>query len=267
MKDLKFISFLFVVSLGFLFTQCIKSDKDKIESVVRYLNNMSPYSPDPSMRMDGAEYIPEKTIKLKMTLLQDIEDDELDFYKNLMQDAMQVAYLNLIRGNPEMKTLRDVGAIFHFHLKTKKGIVLADIKITPEEYNKPAETDSPNLTGNYDNDIEPMLAIVVQSIKKQLPITFGDENSGIIMVDCESSGKELTYVYLLKDIFLEDIESEADRELFESIMSMEMKNMIRSDHSMKKMVMAGVKVKIVMKKEDGTIFMSLVITKDDIKEI
>lgn len=264
MKNSKSIYILFALFIGLLFTQCMKTDKEKIEDVVKSINKVCPYTPEPIMRMDGAEYVPEKALRVKFTILQDVEESEREFFANLMQDALKVVFLDLIRNDKNMKRLKNINATFMFQLATQNNIKLADIEITPEEYNKPAPEGSPKLTGSYDKDVETMLKIVAESIKKQLPITF-DDVEDVVITNCEASGKDLTYTFLLKDSFLKDITTEADKEYFVMSMTMSMEEMISSDYSMKKLIDSGVIAKFVFEKEDGSEFANFDIKKDNFK--
>jgi len=264
MRNSKSISILLAIFISLLFTQCMKTDKEKIEDAVRSLNKMCPFTPEPTMRVDGAEYVPEKAIRLKFTLLQDVEDDEKEFYANLMQDALKVAYLELIRNNKDLKPLKDINTIFMFQLTSQNNVRLADVEITPEEYNKPSEEGSPKLTGSYDDDLEPMLQVVAASIKKQLPMSFGGVDD-VLFTDCDAEGKNLTYTFLLKDNFLKDLKTEEDKEYFTLSMVMSMEEMINADYSMKKLIDSGVIAKFVFEKEDGNIYTNFDITKEDLK--
>ena len=236
-----------------------RSDQQKIDGFVKSINKMCPYAPNSSMRMDGAESLPDKTVQINFTLLtQMFGNDEAD--GAILEDSMKPIFIQMIQDESNFKSIAKLGATFVFSFRDAAGKELSKINITPEEYNSPTEKTMDFKSGKpIEDNLEPILKTVVSAIKKQLPIT--DPESGIRTIDCYSTGKTLTTVAELPDSFTKDL----DKDEFVEATTINSKAMIKGDASMNNLVTKWVIVEYIYKKEDGSTFATVMIKPEDIR--
>jgi hypothetical protein len=117
------------VILVFCFYACNPVDK-QLQLSVDLINKTAPVMVDEITRLDGAEYLSNKTLKYNYTFVsltkEDLDMDIAAKFKTIV--------LNNVQTNPQMEVLRKNDVIFIFNYKDKENQPLLEITITPEDY-------------------------------------------------------------------------------------------------------------------------------------
>jgi hypothetical protein len=95
------------------------------------MNKNCPYMVDSDTRLDNVVPGAEKTIIYNYTLINFNRDDlDIENFESIMKPQI----LNVVRTNPQMKTLRDNKITFIYNYKDKSAIHISSITCSPKDY-------------------------------------------------------------------------------------------------------------------------------------
>jgi len=95
------------------------------------MNKNCPYMVDSDTRLDNAVPGAGKTIIYNYTLINFNRDDlDIEYFESVMKPQI----LNVVRTNPQMKTLRDNDITFVYNYKDKSAIHILSITCSPKDY-------------------------------------------------------------------------------------------------------------------------------------
>lgn len=248
-KNISLLAIAMIVVLAF--TQCM-NDQKKLEAAAKLFNKTAPIEVAGIVRLDKMEALPEKKIKMYVTMY-----DENGMLRTLdpkmMSISMGAQMKKMIATSPEMKTFRDMSATFIFAITTDTGNAFDDIVITPEDYNNP-EAAKP-----VDNDdIAAGLQLSVDAMKGSLPFT--DPNTGITITDVYVEGSN-TMVSVQE---LPDEMAQGDKESFVASAKQNLKEYFKANPAFKSFLGKGVIVKYIYNTTGGDTYAEIIFTKDDL---
>ena len=100
-------------------------------NIASEMNKTCPIMVDSETRLDNTIALPDKVIQYNYTLINLVKDSvNIDNAKNVLKPNI----LNVVKNNPQMKTLRDYKTTFNYYYKDKNGLFLLLISVTPDEY-------------------------------------------------------------------------------------------------------------------------------------
>jgi hypothetical protein len=95
------------------------------------LNESCPMMVDSETRLDNAVASPNKTFQYYYTLVN-IEISQVNPAEG--KKILEPQITNLVKTNPEMKAMRDIGVTFKYNYRDKNGIFIFDIIVGPNKY-------------------------------------------------------------------------------------------------------------------------------------
>ncbi len=105
-------------------------DKNMMK-VASSLNESCPMMVDSETRLDNAVASPNKTFQYYYTLINvEINDVNPAEGKKILEPQIT----NMVKTNPDMKAMRDLGVTFKYNYRDKNGIFIFDIVIGPDKY-------------------------------------------------------------------------------------------------------------------------------------
>jgi hypothetical protein len=86
---------------------------------------------DNATRLDNVIVMPDNILQYNYTLVKWVKDS---ININELKSHIEPTIINLIKTNPDMKTLCDSKTTFRYYYKDRKGVYLFRIVVTPEQY-------------------------------------------------------------------------------------------------------------------------------------
>lgn len=99
--------------------------------VASKLNESCPMMVDSETRFDNAAASPNKTFQYYYTLVN-VEINEVNPAEG--KKILEPQITNIVKTNPDMKAMRDIGVTFKYNYRDKNGIFIFDIVIGPDKY-------------------------------------------------------------------------------------------------------------------------------------
>ena len=95
------------------------------------INKHCPVMVDNATRFDNAMVMSDNILQYNYTLVKWVKDS---ININELKSYIEPTIINLIKTNPDMKTLRDNKTTFRYYYKDRKGAYLFRIVVKPEQY-------------------------------------------------------------------------------------------------------------------------------------
>lgn len=111
-------------------TLFIPSAEKILQKTSAEVNKSCPIMVDEITRLDKTA-TKDKTLTYLYTLIN-VEENMSDFSD--VKKEMNGQLIELVKNNPDLKALRNLGITFIYSYKDKNGVSLFDITITPEQY-------------------------------------------------------------------------------------------------------------------------------------
>ena len=241
---------LFIVMM--LFAQCM-SDQKKLEAAAKLFNKTAPVEVGGVVRLEKMEALPEKNIKIHVTMYDN--NDMMGIVDpKLMSQSMGAQMKRMVATSSEMKSLRDMSVTFIFNISTDKGHAFDEIIITPEDYN------NPDISKPIDNDdLAAQMQLSIDAVKKNLPFT--EPTTGITITDMYTEGNNtLVSVQELPDDMLDN----TDKEVFIVNTKENVISYMTTNPAMKALIDKGIIIKYIYKTTKGATYAEIIITKDDL---
>ncbi len=95
------------------------------------INKNCPVMVDNATRLDNVIVMPDNILQYNYTLVKWVKDS---ININELKSHIEPTIINLIKTNPDMKTLCDSKTTFRYYYKDRKGVYLFRIVVNPEQY-------------------------------------------------------------------------------------------------------------------------------------
>ncbi len=252
----KILSLSAILAMSLSFIQCKQGDQEKLETFVKEFNKTCPQEVAGIVRLDRAEALPDKTIKMYTTIYDNDGTLGNKVVADMVSKSVGAQIVRATATSPEMKPLRDMSVTFIVSMQTNKGFEFEDITVTPEEYNN-FETQAQK--GNTGAIAE--LQTSVDAIQALLPYT--DPDSGLTIKEAYiENGNTMVTVCSLPEKARENIKQ--NRETVAENMKAAAKQNITTDQGMIRMLNKGAVIKYIYHTPDGETLVEVVVSKDDL---
>ncbi|MDR0489586.1 MAG: hypothetical protein LBG99_09420 [Propionibacteriaceae bacterium] len=123
-----------VILVGALLGGC-GADPDKtLQTVVDQFNETTPMMVDDQTRLDSAELLENRTMRMNYTLTSYASTDFDESMITAMEEAMKPQVLEQIRSNAGLAIFKDYSVTFEYAVRGSDDVELYVISITPEDY-------------------------------------------------------------------------------------------------------------------------------------
>ncbi|MDC9722946.1 MAG: zinc ribbon domain-containing protein [Urechidicola sp.] len=121
--------------LAYFGTQQLFPNSDSLDKtlmkVASEINKTCPIMIDSETRLDNTISLPDKILQYNYTAINIVKDSlNIDDAKNQLEPNI----INIVKNNPQMKTLKDYKTTFNYYYKDKNGKFLFIISVTPDKY-------------------------------------------------------------------------------------------------------------------------------------
>lgn len=124
------VFFITFIAVQHFFFGSTSVDKNLMKEASK-LNESCPMMVDSETRLDNAVASPNKTFQYYYTLVN-VEINQVNPAEG--RKVLEPQITNIIKTNPDMKAMRDLGVTFKYNYRDKNGIFIFDIVIGPDKY-------------------------------------------------------------------------------------------------------------------------------------
>lgn len=253
---LKKVGLLSVITLTvLLFTQCM-SDQRKLDVFVKAFNTSCPLEMGGILRMEKAESLPDKKVKIYVTIFDKSGTLSSNTTAQLINKSVGAQITKVIATSPNMQALRDMSATVIIAMETEDGFVFDDIVITPEDYNNPQASQPAEENG-------PMSSIQasIDAMKEIMPFT--DPTTGIIITDVYAEeGTTMVTVNVYPEELMAEVNK--DKKTYIENLRTNTKHYLANSPGSPELLRSGAKIKYIYKSPDGETFAEMTFSKDDL---
>mgnify|MGYP001182213375 FL=1 len=192
-----FLKLFIPLAILLYFTQCndIKDIMTKrfLMIEVEKINKDCPKQLSPEIRLDSCKVADRITLKTYATMIHvDANFYDAEAFKKMTEPGL----IFTVQTSEDLKKAKDYGVTFTYVYHDAKGELLAEIVITPDDYNKPIDKNSVGIIGSFDeNEIGEMLEQLANNMKSVLPMQI-DEITTLSDIELEANNT-LAYTYIV----------------------------------------------------------------------
>jgi len=247
------------ISIALLsFTQC-KEAKDVavtklLEMQAEQMNKICPIQADQSLRIDSCKVSGSKTFQVfcTITAAYSAKTFNSDTFTKLTKPKL----VYNIQTTDDLKQARELDVIFVYTYRDQSGTLMADITLTPEDYNQPIDENYKAGDVNPENDdIDALLEKSIAEVQPHLPVKINDMTT---LTACKVlPNKTMEYVYTITKTEKELGKGYADkmREL--------VKENTKNTPAIKSLIDAGVTTNYVYNDKNGKELLTISLSSKD----
>ena len=128
------VSLMILLVVGTLLTSCVPDPETILRGVVDEFNTTTPIDIDSHTRLDSAELLENRSIRMNYTLTQDSKSD-IDLTQiATIESVIQPQVLDQIRSSESLEVFKNYGVTFQYAFHSNDGEELFVITITPADY-------------------------------------------------------------------------------------------------------------------------------------